>query len=101
MVEPRAKCENRRHPPIDLHAAMRRQGDAAEDLQQGCFPGTVAADDPDPLAAANLEADVPQDPMLMVELLPMPEDRLLELIIAPHIELERLANAIAADDEIR
>jgi len=39
--------------------------------------------------------------MLMIELLPMPEDRLLELIIAPHIELERLANAIAADDEIR
>ncbi len=40
-------------------------------------------------------------PMLMVELLPMPEDRLFELIIAPHIELERLADAIAADDKFR
>jgi hypothetical protein len=39
--------------------------------------------------------------MLMVELLPMPEDRLLELIIAPHIELERLADAITADDKVR
>ena len=37
----------------------------------------------------------------MVELLPMPEDRLFELVIAPHIELERLADAIAANDNIR
>ncbi len=40
-------------------------------------------------------------PVLMVELLPMPEDRLFELIVAPHIELERLADAIAANDNIR
>jgi hypothetical protein len=80
---------------------MRRQGDAADDLQQSGFPGAVAADDTYSFAAANLEGDVPQDPMLMVKLLPMPEDRLLELIVTPHIELERLADTIAANDEIR
>src|ERR1700730_4042447 len=101
MVEPGAKRKNRSHPPIDLHTAMRRQGDAADDLQQSGFPGAVTADDTDSFAAANLEGDVPQDPMLMVKLLPMPEDRLLELIVTPHIELERLADAIAANDKIR
>jgi hypothetical protein len=39
--------------------------------------------------------------MLMVKLLPMPEDRLFQLIVAPHIELERLADPIAANDKIR
>jgi hypothetical protein len=31
----------------------------------------------------------------------MPEDRLIELIVVPHIELERLADAVAANDKLR
>ncbi len=101
MVEAGAKRQDRRHPPIDLHLAERRQGYPADDLQERGFAGAIAADDADAFAAANLEADVPQHPMLMVKLLPMTEDRLFELIVAPHIELERLADPVAADDKIR
>src|ERR1035441_1659283 len=50
-------------------AAMRRQGDAPYDLDEIGFSGAVPADDPNSFAAANLEGDVPQDPMLMVKLL--------------------------------
>jgi len=101
IIEAGAKSEDRRNPPLDLHTAERRQSYAADDLQERGFAGAVAADDANAFAAANLEADVPQHPMLMVELLPMPEDCLFELIVAPHIELERLADPVAADDEIR
>ena len=73
----------------------------ADNLQERRFARAIAADNADPFAAANLEADVPQYPMLMVKLLPVPEDRLFELIVAPHIELERLADPVAADDNLR
>src|SRR5579875_288593 len=101
MIKAGTKSKNRRDPAIDFHLAMGWQGNAADDLQQSGFSSAIAANDADPFTAANIEADVPQDPVLMIELFPMPEDRLLELIVAAHIELERLADAITANDKIR
>jgi len=79
---------------------MRRQGDAAEDLQQGCFPAPLRPMIPilSPWRTLKLMSARPNADGRTAS---NAEDRLLELIIAPHIELERLANAIAADDEIR
>ena len=82
-------------------AAMRDAGCTHAALEVSSHGLELHRVDDVAFAAANLETDVPQHPMLMVELSPMPEDRLFELIVAPHIELERLADPVAADDKFR
>ena len=61
----------------------------------------VAPDDADAFALRDLKRDVAEDPMLLVEGLPAPEQRLLQLVVAVHEELERLADPLAADDGLR
>ena len=80
---------------------MRLCGDPAQDLQKRRLAGPVAADDADALALGDLERDVAEHPVLLVELVPEgAEQRLLQLVVAVHVELERLADALAADHRI-
>ena len=64
--------------------------------------GEAAAqlDDADALAFADSEAYVAEHPVLLVELLPTTEQRLFQLIVAVHVELEGLPDALAADNRL-
>src|SRR5208283_978370 len=59
------------------------------------------ADDADALALGDVEVHIGENPFLRIELLPKAEDDLLQLIVLMAIELKRLADAAAANDEIR
>ena len=61
-MEPRADLEQAGDPAADADAAFGGLGDAAEDLQQGALPGSVAADDGYDFAVADFEGDIPQGP---------------------------------------
>src|SRR5690606_18389206 len=50
------------HAAVDLGTALRRCGDAGEDLEQRALPRSVPADDPDDLAFGDLERDVAERP---------------------------------------
>jgi hypothetical protein len=80
---------------------MGRQGNAADDLQQRRLARAIAPDDAYTFAPAHFKTDVPQHPMGMIKLLPMPEKSLHELIVAPQIKLKCLAEMLATDDNVR
>ncbi len=100
-IETGSECKDRRDPPRDRHAAIGRLADTADELQQRCLAGAVAADDAPTLTATNLEADVPQNPVRMIKLLPPAKDGLHQLVVPPQVELKRLADVLTADCYIR
>ena len=57
-----ADLEQARDAAAQHDAALRRLGDAAEDLEQRALAGTVAADDADDLAPLDLEAHILERP---------------------------------------
>ena len=59
------------------------------------------SDNADALAAINREADVVEDPLLLIEFFPIAEENLLQLIILVGVKLERFADASALDDRLR
>lgn len=61
-VETGADFEQAGDAAFDRHAAFGGLSDAAEDFQQGAFPGSVPANDADHLAAADLEGHIFQGP---------------------------------------
>src|SRR6516165_259229 len=101
VIETCAECENWRHPAVDRYAPMRRTGDSAKDLQERGLASAIGADNAQFLTAMNLEGDVSQHPMPMIELFPKSKERLFELVVPAQIKLERLADMIAMDGEIR
>ena len=102
LIKARAKREDGRNAAArDRDFAMGRIGDAADQLQQRRLAGTIAADDAAALALADLEADVAQDPMLLIEPLPAAEQDLLQLVVSVPIKLKRFAEAVAADHHFR
>ena len=63
-MEARADLEQAADAAADHRAARGRRRDPRQDLEQGRLAGAVAADEPDDLAFANLEANVAQRPEL-------------------------------------
>ena len=61
-VEPCADFQQAADAAANLNPSGGGLGDAAKDLQERRFPGTVAADDPDHFAGGYLEGDVLQSP---------------------------------------
>ena len=47
------------NPSSKNHAPSGRFGDAAEDLEEGAFAGPIARDNPQYLAALDLETHIP------------------------------------------
>ena len=100
-VEAGAKRQDRRNTAVYFDLAGGWGGDAADDLQERRLAGAVAADNADALAFAHLEAHIIQNPVLIVELLPEPEQRLFQLIVVVGVKLKRLADTAAADHYVR
>ena len=100
-VESRSEREDRRYAPAHVEEALGRLRDAAQHLQQRRLARAIVADDADALALGDVEVHVGENPFLRIELLPKAEDDLLQLIVLMTIELKRLADAGAANDEIR
>ncbi|AHF94851.1 hypothetical protein OPIT5_28465 [Opitutaceae bacterium TAV5] len=61
-METGADLQERRHSPAQGDTAFGRFGDAGENLEQGAFPCSVAADDTEHLATLDLEGNVLQRP---------------------------------------
>ena len=64
-VEAGADLEQRADPAAQPRLALGRRRDPGEDLEQRALAGAVVADDPEGLAALDLEVDVPQRPELL------------------------------------
>src|SRR5919106_3020005 len=61
-VEAGAQLEQRADPALGADAAGRRLDDPGDDAEEGRLPGAVAADEPDGLAARDVERDVAERP---------------------------------------
>ena len=61
-MEAGANFQEARDGAANVHAALGRAGDTAQDLQQRRFSGAVGADDADPFALRDLELDILQRP---------------------------------------
>ena len=61
-MKSRAHFEQACHPSAQHNAPFGRLGDAAKNLQQRAFAGSVAADDADDLALFDFEVDVLERP---------------------------------------
>src|SRR5262249_47150640 len=57
-VKPSAHFEQTRDAPSYGHPPLARHHDAAEDFQKRTLAGTIVPDDPDNLAAFDLEAEI-------------------------------------------
>src|SRR5215471_3431731 len=61
-MEPRADLDQRRRPPIDGDLPGRGRRDACQQLQDRALAGTIVANDPESLAALDLEAHLSHRP---------------------------------------
>jgi len=100
-VEAGAEGENRSDPAVEFRDAVGLRGDAAENLQQGRLARAITPDNADSFALVDVEGHIPQDPMFFIKRPPAPKQRLLQLIVPVHIQLERFADPVAYDDGFR
>ena len=100
-VEPAAELEQRGEPAPHVHLAFRRRHCPRDDLEQRGLPRAVAPDDPQALAAADLEGHVPQGPDRLEVLAAAAREGLLKAVLRSGVERVALADVLDADGDVR
>jgi hypothetical protein len=65
LIESRADLQEAAHPAVEVDGSFGHLCDAGQNFQQRAFSGAIAADQPEHVAALDVEADVPQRPELL------------------------------------
>src|SRR5262249_24353432 len=96
-VEPGTELEQRPDPALRADAADGRLDDPGDQPEKRRLAGAVSADEPDRLAAADLDGDVPQRPDVRRLRLAALDEEILERPRLARVDAEAARDALDRD----